>query len=71
MSQYEDIPLVSTVTQQQVMDNYYQVKMEVKRLIRGIGRAIEGRKDRKLEWLNIYISTNSIATLAALRCCDC
>ncbi|HEY8659465.1 MAG TPA: conjugal transfer protein MobC [Hanamia sp.] len=30
---YKDIPVVSNVTQQQVMDNYYQVKMEVKRLI--------------------------------------
>jgi uncharacterized protein with ATP-grasp and redox domains len=30
---YKDIPLVSNVTQQQVLDNYYQVKMEVKRLI--------------------------------------
>jgi len=33
VSQYKDIPVVSNVTQQQVMDNYYQVKMEVKRLI--------------------------------------
>ena len=30
---YKNIPVVSTVTQQQVMDNFYQVKMEVKRLI--------------------------------------
>ena len=33
VSLYKDIPVVSKVTQQQVMDNYYQVKMEVKRLI--------------------------------------
>jgi len=33
VSGYKDIPLVSNVTQQQVLDNYYQVKMEVKRLI--------------------------------------
>ena len=33
VSLYKDIPVVSNVTQQQVMDNYYQVKMEVKRLI--------------------------------------
>ena len=33
VSRYKDIPVVSNVTQQQVMDNYYQVKMEVKRLI--------------------------------------
>lgn len=33
VSHYKDIPVVSNVTQQQVLDNYYQVKMEVKRLI--------------------------------------
>ena len=33
MSWYNDIPVVSNVSQQQVLDNYYQVKMEVKRLI--------------------------------------
>ncbi len=33
VSQYKDIPVVSNVTQQQVLDNYYQMKMEVRRLI--------------------------------------
>ncbi len=33
VSRYKDIPVVSNVTQQQVQDNYYQVKMDVKRLI--------------------------------------
>ena len=33
VSRYKEIPVVSPVTQQQVLDNYYQVKMEVKRLI--------------------------------------
>ena len=33
VSLYKDIPVVSNVSQQQVLDNYYQVKMEVKRLI--------------------------------------
>lgn len=33
VSRYKDIPVVSNVTQQQVLDNYYQVKMEVKHLI--------------------------------------
>ena len=33
VSHYNDIPVVSNVTQQQVMDNYYQVKMEIKKLI--------------------------------------
>lgn len=30
---YKNIPVVSNVTQQQVMDNFYQVKMEIKKLI--------------------------------------
>jgi hypothetical protein len=34
ISQYKDIPVVSNVTQQQVMDNYYQVKMDIKKLIK-------------------------------------
>jgi hypothetical protein len=33
ISRYKEIPVISDVTQQQVLDNYYQVKMEVKRLI--------------------------------------
>jgi hypothetical protein len=33
MRRYKDIPVVSHVTQQQVLDNYYQVKMQVKKLI--------------------------------------
>jgi uncharacterized membrane protein YgdD (TMEM256/DUF423 family) len=33
VSRYKEIPVVSYVTQQQVMDNYYQVKMDIKRLI--------------------------------------
>lgn len=33
VSRYKEIPVVSYVIQQQVLDNYYQVKMEVKRLI--------------------------------------
>ena len=33
VSKYRDIPMVSNVTQQQVLDNYYQVKMDIKRLI--------------------------------------
>ncbi|MDN3653993.1 conjugal transfer protein MobC [Ferruginibacter paludis] len=33
VSRYKDIPVVCNVTQQQVLDNYYQVKMEVKKLI--------------------------------------
>ena len=33
VDRYKDIPVASHVTQQQVLDNYYQVKMEVKRLI--------------------------------------
>ncbi|MBS1735614.1 MAG: YWFCY domain-containing protein [Bacteroidetes bacterium] len=33
VSNYRDIPPVSNVTQQQVLDNYYQVKMDIKKLI--------------------------------------
>lgn len=33
VSRYQDIPVVSNVTHQQALDNYYQVKMQVKRLI--------------------------------------
>jgi hypothetical protein len=33
VSAYLDIPKVSDVTPQQVLDNYYQVKMDVKKLI--------------------------------------
>ena len=33
VSRYKDIPVVSNVTQKQVLDNYYQVKMEIKKLI--------------------------------------
>ena len=45
VSRYKDIPVVSNVPQQQVLDNYYQVKMEVKRLI---GEEV-GRLKEKLE----------------------
>ena len=41
---YRNIPVISTVTQQQVMDNFYQVKMEVKRLI---GEEVERLKAEK------------------------
>ncbi len=33
VSKYKEIPVVSNITKQQVLDNYYQVKFEVKRLI--------------------------------------
>jgi Type IV secretory system Conjugative DNA transfer/YWFCY protein len=33
VSNYRDIPSISNVNQQQVLDNYYQVKMDIKRLI--------------------------------------
>lgn len=44
MERYRDIPVVSNVSQQQVLDNYYQVKMEVKRLI---GEEVERLKEEK------------------------
>ena len=43
-SQYKDIPVVCNVTQQQVLDNYYQVKMDIKRLI--------GEEVERLKMLN-------------------
>ena len=49
VSRYNDIPVVSTVTQQQVQDNYYQVKMEVKRLI---GTEVEKLKSEIKEGKN-------------------
>lgn len=44
VSRYKDIPVVSNVTQQQVLDNYYQVKMEVKRLIGAEVERLKGEK---------------------------
>ncbi len=44
VSRYMDIPVVSNVTQQQVLDNFYQVKMDIKRLIgEEVGR-LKGKK---------------------------
>lgn len=48
VSRYRDIPVVSNVTQQQVLDNYYQVKLEVKRLI---SEEVERLKDMAAEKL--------------------
>ena len=45
VSLYKDIPVVSNITQQQVLDNYYQVKMEVKKLI---GEEVERIKTLKV-----------------------
>jgi hypothetical protein len=42
---YRDIPAVSNVTQQQVLDNYYQVKMDIKKLI---GEEVERLKAEKI-----------------------
>ena len=46
VSRYKEIPVVSNVTQQQVLDNYYQVKMEVKQLI---GKEVERLKAEMAE----------------------
>ena len=42
LSRYKEIPIISNITQQQVLDNYYEVKMEVKRLI---GEEVERLKN--------------------------
>lgn len=44
VSRYRDIPVVFEVSQQQVMDNFYQVKLEVKRLI---GEEVEKLKHQQ------------------------
>ncbi len=33
VKRYKDIPIVSDVTKQQVMDNYFQVKVDIKKII--------------------------------------
>lgn len=44
VNNYRDIPAVTNVTQQQVLDNYYQVKMDIKKLIgEEVGR-LKGEK---------------------------
>ena len=30
---YKDVPLVSNVTHQQVMDNYFQIKLDIKQML--------------------------------------
>jgi DNA-binding transcriptional regulator YbjK len=44
VSNYRDIPAVTNVTQQQVLDNYYQVKMDIKRLIGEEVRRLKAEK---------------------------
>ena len=46
---YQDIPVVSAVTQQQVLDNYYQVKLEIKKLI---SEEVNTLKENKRESLS-------------------
>ncbi len=47
---YLDIPVVTMVTQQQVMDNYYQVKVDVKRLIEEeVGKLKEEKERQEME----------------------
>ena len=48
VNRYKEIPVVSNVTQQQVMDNYYQVKMEVKRLIGEEVERLKGEMSNKI-----------------------
>ncbi|HNP25043.1 MAG TPA: conjugal transfer protein MobC [Panacibacter sp.] len=48
VSRYKEIPVVLNVTQQQVMDNYYQVKMEVKRLIGEEVERLKGGMSNKI-----------------------
>jgi hypothetical protein len=42
---FRPIPIVSEVTQQQVMDNYFQVKLDIKQMIEEeVGILIEAKK---------------------------
>ncbi|MBC7508762.1 MAG: conjugal transfer protein TraG, partial [Ferruginibacter sp.] len=44
---YKDIPIVKKVTQQEVLDNYYHVKFEIKQLIKNeIARLKEEKENR-------------------------
>jgi len=45
VSRYGEIPIVHYVTQQQVLDIYYQVKMDVKRLIGSEVERLKGEKE--------------------------
>ena len=33
VKRYKEIPIVSNVTQQQIMDNYFQIKLDIKKII--------------------------------------
>jgi hypothetical protein len=46
VSKYKEIPTVSDVTQQQVQDNFYQIKMDIKKMI---GEEVERLKNEKAE----------------------
>lgn len=46
VNKYMEIPTVSDVTQQQVQDNFYQIKMDIKRMI---GEEVERLKNEKTE----------------------
>ena len=48
VSRYKEVPVVSNVTQQQVLDNYYQVKMEVKRLIGEVVERLKAEKENSV-----------------------
>lgn len=50
VKRYNKIPVVSNVTQQQIMDNYFQVKLDVKKIV---SKEVEKLKEeRKLEGEN-------------------
>jgi hypothetical protein len=59
VSRYNDTPVVSNITQQQVLDNYYQVKREVKRLM---GEKVERWRNK----VDASITAASFCSLALL-----
>lgn len=49
MSLFEDIPVVNELTQEQVLDNYYQIKMDIRELIEKEVQRLIAEKERQEE----------------------
>lgn len=47
MSLFEDIPVVNELTQEQVLDNYYQIKMDIRELIEKEVQRLIAEKERQ------------------------
>ena len=49
VKQYKEIPVISNVTQQQIMDNYFQIKFDVKKIISGEVSKLKAEKGMENE----------------------